>query len=30
MFEITAKEWKKNNSNLKGYIRDYTDLKHLL
>ena len=24
------KEWKENNPDLKGNIRDYTDLKHLL
>lgn len=30
LFGMTAKEWKENNPNLKGNIRDYTDLKHLL
>ena len=27
---MTAKEWKENNPDLKGNIRDYADLKHLL
>ena len=27
---MTAKEWKESNPDLKGNIRDYTDLKHLL
>lgn len=27
---MTAKEWREENPNLKGNIRDYTDLKHLL
>lgn len=27
---MTAKEWRENNPNLKGNIRDHTDLKHLL
>lgn len=30
LFGMTAKEWKENNPNLKGNIRDYTDLRHLL
>ena len=30
LFGMTAKEWKESNPNLKGNIRDYTDLKHLL
>ena len=30
LFGMTAKEWRENNPNLKGKIRDYTDLKHLL
>ena len=30
LFGMTAKEWKEKNPNLKGNIRDYTDLKHLL
>lgn len=30
LFGMTAKEWKENNPDLKGNIRDYTDLKHLL
>ena len=30
LFGMTAKEWKENNPNLRGNIRDYTDLKHLL
>ena len=30
LFGMTAKEWKENNPSLKGNIRDYTDLKHLL
>ena len=30
LFGITAKEWKEKNPDLKGNIRDYTDLKHLL
>lgn len=30
LFGMTAREWKENNPNLKGNIRDYTDLKHLL
>lgn len=30
LFGMTAKEWRKENPNLKGNIRDYTDLKHLL
>ncbi len=30
LFGMTAKEWKEENPNLKGNIRDYTDLKHLL
>ena len=27
---MTAKEWRKNNPNLKGNIRDNTDLIHLI
>ena len=30
LFGITAKEWRKNNPNLEGNIRDYTDLLHLI
>lgn len=30
LFGMTAKEWKKNNPNLKGNIRDYADLLHLV
>ena len=30
LFGMTAKEWKDKYPNLKGNIRDYTDLKHLL
>lgn len=30
LFGKTSKEWRKENPNLKGNIRDYTDLKHLL
>ncbi len=30
LFGMTAKEWRENNPNLKGNIRDHTDLKHLL
>lgn len=30
LFGMTAKEWREKNPNLKGNIRDYTDLKHLL
>lgn len=30
LFGMTAKEWREENPNLKGNIRDYTDLKHLL
>lgn len=30
LFGMTAKEWKENNPDLKGNIRDYADLKHLL
>ena len=30
LFGMTAKEWKKYNKNLKGNIRDYTDLLHLI
>ena len=30
LFGQTAKEWRKNNPNLKGNIRDYTDLLHLV
>lgn len=30
LFGMTAKEWKESDPNLRGNIRDYTDLKHLL
>ena len=30
LFGMTAKEWKESNPNLRGNIRDYADLKHLL
>ena len=30
LFGMTAKEWKNSNSNLKGNIRDYTDVLHLV
>lgn len=30
LFGMTAKEWREENPNLKGNIRDYTDLKHSL
>lgn len=30
LFGMTAKEWREKYPNLKGNIRDYTDLKHLL
>ena len=30
LFGMTAKEWRDENPNLEGNIRDYTDLKHLL
>ena len=30
LFGMTAKEWKEKHPDLKGNIRDYTDLKHLL
>jgi len=30
LFGMTAKEWRKANPNLKGNIRDYTDLLHLV
>lgn len=30
LFGMTAKEWRKNNPNLKGNIRDNTDLIHLI
>jgi len=30
LFGITAKEWKKKNQNLKGNIRDNTDILHLV
>ena len=30
LFGMTAKEWRENNVNLKGNIRDYTDLLHLV
>jgi len=30
LFGMTAKEWRKNNPNLSGNIRDYTDILHLV
>ena len=30
LFGMTAKEWKDNNPDLKGNIRDYTDILHLV
>ena len=30
LFGMTAKQWRDNNPNLKGNIRDYTDLLHLI
>ena len=30
LFGITAKEWRQNNPNLDGNIRDYTDILHLV
>ena len=30
LFGMTAKEWRENNPGLKGNIRDYTDLLHLV
>ena len=30
LFGMTAKEWKNKNPNLKGNIRDYTDVLHLI
>ena len=27
---MTAKEWRENNQNLKGNIRDYADILHLI
>lgn len=30
LFGITAKEWKEQNPDLKGNIRDYTDILHLV
>lgn len=30
LFGVTAKEWREQNPNLKGNIRDYTDLLHLV
>lgn len=30
LFGITAKEWKENNPNLNGNIRDYADILHLI
>lgn len=30
LFGLTAKEWRKNNPSLKGNIRDYTDVLHLV
>ena len=30
LFGRTASEWKKNNSDLEGNIRDYADILHLI
>ena len=30
LFGMTAKEWRENNPNLEGNIRDYTDILHLV
>ena len=30
LFGLTAKEWRENNPDLKGNIRDYTDILHLV
>ena len=30
LFGITSKDWKENNPNLKGNIRDNTDITHLI
>ena len=30
LFGMTAKEWRENNLNLKGNMRDYTDILHLV
>lgn len=30
LFGMTAKEWKDNNNDMKGNIRDYTDILHLV
>ena len=30
IFGMTAKEWRENNPDLKGNIRDYTDILHLV
>ena len=30
LFGLTAKEWRENNPDLKGNIRDYTDVLHLI
>ena len=30
LFGMTAKEWRENNPDLKGNIRDYTDILHLI
>ena len=30
LFGITAKEWREQNPNLEGNIRDYTDILHLI
>ena len=30
LFGMTAKEWRENNPNLEGNIRDYTDIRHLV
>ena len=30
LFGMTAKEWRENNPNLEGNIRDYADIRHLI
>jgi hypothetical protein len=30
LFGMTAKQWRENNPNLNGNIRDYTDILHLV
>ena len=30
LFGMTAKEWRENNPNLKGNVRDYADILHLV